>query len=213
MSKIEIGEASLAQMRLDQFLGKLASNAPVPGGGGASALAGAVGIALGNMVGALTVGKKKYAAVEADIISANEKACALRNELLLLAEKDAQAFAPLSAAYSIPKDDPGRAAVMENALREAAQVPLQIMEACCEAIELTTVYAEKGSAIAVSDAGCAAAMCRAALESAALNVYINTKSMQDRKLAESMDRKASAMLEKYCRMASQAYEMVVREVT
>lgn len=213
MSKIEIGEASLSQMRLDQFLGKLASNAPVPGGGGASALTGAVGIALGHMVGALTVGKKKYAAVEADIISANEKACALRNELLLLAEKDAKAFAPLSAAYSIPKDDPGRDAVMENALREAAQVPLQIMEVCCEAIELAVVYAEKGSAIAVSDAGCAAAMCRAALESAALNVYINTKSMQDRKLAESMDRKAAAMLEKYCRMASQAYEMVVREVT
>lgn len=211
--KINTGRTDLEQMRLDQFLGKLASNSPVPGGGGASALAGALGIALGNMVGALTVGKKKYAGVEAEIVSVNEKACALRGELLELAGKDAEAFEPLAAAYSIPKDDPGKDAVMEKALREAAEVPLSIMKKCCEAIALTAVYAEKGSAIAISDAGCAAAMCRAALESAALNVYINTKSMQDRQLAESMNREAAGMLEKYCRMASQIYETITGEVT
>lgn len=211
--KIDTGRTDLAQMRLDQFLEKLASNSPVPGGGGASALAGALGIALGNMVGALTAGKKKYAGVEAEIAAANEKAYALRDAFLALAEEDAEAFEPLAAAYSIPRDDPGRDAVMENALRAAAEVPLQIMEKCCEAIELAAVYAEKGSVIAVSDAGCAAAMCRAALESAALNVYINTKSMKDRKLAESMNEKVAGMLEEYGHIASQIYEAVTREVT
>lgn len=211
--KIDTGRTDLAQMRLDQFLEKLASNSPVPGGGSASALAGALGIALGNMVGALTAGKKKYAGVEAEIAAANEKAYALRDAFLALAEEDAEAFEPLAAAYSIPRDDPGRDAVMENALRAAAEVPLQIMEKCCEAIELAAVYAEKGSVIAVSDAGCAAAMCRAALESAALNVYINTKSMQDRKLAESMNEKVAGMLEEYGHIASQIYGAVTREVT
>ncbi len=211
--KMDTGRINQAQMRLDQLLEKLASNSPVPGGGGASALAGALGIALGNMVGALTVGKKKYAGVEAEIVAANEKAYALRGAFLALAEEDAEAFKPLAAAYSIPRDDPGRDAVMENALRRAAEVPLQIMEKCCEAIELAAVYAEKGSVIAVSDAGCAAAMCRAALESAALNVYINTKSMKDRKLAESMNEKVAGMLEEYGRIASQIYEAVTREVT
>ena len=196
------------EMSLNNFLEKLASASPVPGGGGASALAGALGIALGNMVGSLTVGKKKYADVEAEIIALNEKADVLRKELLVLVEKDAEVFEPLSKAYSIPKDDPTRDAVMAEVLKQASEVPLNIMRKCCEALELIAVYAQKGSVIAISDAGCAAAMCRSALESAALNVYINTKSMKDRQLADAMNEEVSEMLDKYCKMASEIYSSV-----
>ncbi|MBQ4650114.1 MAG: cyclodeaminase/cyclohydrolase family protein [Firmicutes bacterium] len=198
----------MKNLSLERFAEQLASNAPVPGGGGASALAGAVGMALGNMVGSLTVGKKKYADVEAEIIALNEKAAVLRGQLLDLMEKDAEVFEPLSKAYSIPKDDPSRDEVMAVVLKQASEVPLEIMRKCCEAIELISVYAQKGSVLAVSDAGCGAAICRAALESAALNVYINTKSMKDRQLAESMNAEVSAMLEKYCVMASEIYNSV-----
>lgn len=193
---------------LDQFLEQLASNAPVPGGGGASALCGALGIALGNMVGSLTVGKKKYADVEEEIIALNQQADALRVELLELVEKDAEVFEPLSKAYGIPKDDSSRSEVMAKVLKEAAEVPLAIMRKAGEALELIRIYGEKGSRLAISDAGCGAAMCRAALESAALNVYINTKAMEDRELAEAMNGEVAAMLEKYCTLADEIYGSV-----
>ena len=198
----------MREMNLNQFLEQLASAAPVPGGGGASALAGALGIALGNMVGSLTVGKKKYAAVEDEIRDLNEKAAALREELLCLVEKDAEVFEPLSKAYGIPKDDPGREEVMANVLKAAAEVPLAIMKKCCEALDLIAVYAEKGSVLAVSDAGCAASLCRAAMESAALNIYINTKSMADRQLAETLNREVCAMLQEYSQKADAIYQSV-----
>ena len=198
----------MREMNLNQFLEQLESAAPVPGGGGASALAGALGIALGNMVGSLTVGKKKYAAVEDEIRDLNEKAAALREELLCLVEKDAEVFEPLSKAYGIPKDDPGREEVMANVLKAAAEVPLAIMKKCCEALDLIAVYAEKGSVLAVSDAGCAASLCRAAMESAALNVYINTKSMADRQLAETLNREVCAMLQEYSQKADAIYQSV-----
>ena len=198
----------MREMNLNQFLEQLASAAPVPGGGGTSALAGALGIALGNMVGSLTVGKKKYAAVEDEIRDLNEKAAALREELLCLVEKDAEVFEPLSKAYGIPKDDPGREEVMANVLKAAAEVPLAIMKKCCEALDLIAVYAEKGSVLAVSDAGCAASLCRAAMESAALNVYINTKSMADRQLAETLNREVCAMLQEYSQKADAIYQSV-----
>ena len=198
----------MKELSLEIFAEQLASNAPVPGGGGASALVGAVGVALGNMVGSLTVGKKKYADVEDEIIALNEKAALLREELLTLMEKDAAVFEPLSKAYSIPKDDSARDEVMAVVLKQASEVPLEIMRKCCEAIDLIEVYAQKGSVLAVSDAGCGAAICKAALESAALNVYINTKSMKDRELAETMNAEVDIMLSKYCAKAAEIYASV-----
>ena len=123
-----------------EFVEVLASKASVPGGGGASGLIGAVGIALGNMAGNLTVGKKKYADVEAEVIDLNERAQKLQQELLALVEEDAKVFEPLSKAYGMPKETPEqqeeKARVMEAALKEACLVPLQIMRKCCEAIEI-----------------------------------------------------------------------------
>ena len=196
-------------MEVTRFLDRLASKSPTPGGGGAAALAGALGIALGNMTGSLTVGKPKYASVEDEILEVNKRAEELRNELYALIERDAQAFMPVSKAYGISKDDPMRDEVMEEALKGAAEVPLEIMRKCCEALEMINVYAHKGSLIAVSDAGCAAAICKSALESAALNVYVNTKSMKDREYAEKMNVEVKELLDKYCCLASEIYKFVL----
>ena len=196
-------------MEVTRFLDRLASKSPTPGGGGAAALAGALGIALGNMTGSLTVGKPKYASVEDEILEVNKRAEELRNELYALIERDAQAFMPVSKAYGISKDDPMRDKVMEEALKGAAEVPLEIMRKCCEALEMINVYAHKGSLIAVSDAGCAATICKSALESAALNVYVNTKSMKDREYAEKMNVEVKELLDKYCSLASEIYTFVL----
>ena len=167
-----------------EFVEVLASKAPVPGGGGASALVGAVGTALGNMVGSLTVGKKKYADVEDEMYELKAKCDQLQKDFLRLIERDAEVFEPLSKAYGMPKETEEekaeKARVMEIVLKDACSVPMEIMEKCCEAIELIVEFGAKGSKLAISDAGVGAAFCKAALQGASLNVYINTKSMADR---------------------------------
>lgn len=192
---------------IQNFLAALASKAPTPGGGGAAALCGAVGIALGNMVGNLTLGKKKYAEVQEDIAALNAKAESLREDFLALIDADAEAFEPLSKAYGIPKDDPTRGEVMEAALLAAVQPPLEIMRKCVKALELIAEYAAKGSALAVSDAGCAAAITRAACEAAALNVFVNTKPMRDREKAGEINREANELLQQ-CALAREIYDNV-----
>lgn len=192
----------------EEFVEVLASKEPVPGGGGAAALVGAIGTALGNMVGSLTVGKKKYADVEEEIIALKAKSDKLQRELLDLVAQDAVCFEPLAKAYGIPKDDPNRDKILEDATLVACSVPMKIMETCCEAIEVIKVFAEKGSRLAVSDAGCGAACCKAALMSASLNVFINTKSMKNREKAEELNTKANAMLDKYCALADEIFAAV-----
>ena len=122
-----------------EFVTVLASSEPAPGGGGASALVAALGTALGNMVGSLTVGKKKYADVEEEILALKAKCDQLQNELLDQVPADAEGFIPLSKAYGIPKDDPSRPEIMEKATITACQVPMHIMELCCESIEAISV--------------------------------------------------------------------------
>jgi len=192
---------SFSNQSYNDFISALASNAPVPGGGGASALVGAIGMALGDMVGSLTLGKKKYADVQADIVQLKDKAGVVEQKLLSLIERDAEVFEPLSRAYGLPKETAEeqvhKAQVMEAALKEACAVPLSIMECCCEAILLVDEFAKKGTAIAISDAGCGAACCRAALTSASMNVFINTKAMTDRTYADKINQEANEMLEQY----------------
>lgn len=190
------------------FVEVLASNAPAPGGGGAAALVGAIGTALGNMVGSLTLGKKKYADVEEEIIALKAKCDALQKQLLDQVEADEVNFLPLAKAYGIPKDDPSRDQVMEEATVIACSTPMKIMELCCEAMECIRVFAEKGSRLAVSDAGCGAVCCKAALQAASLNVFINTKSLKNRQVAEEMNAKANAMLHTYCALADEIFNTV-----
>ena len=188
----------LMEQSCGQFLAELSSKAPTPGGGGTAALVGAAGVALGNMVGNLTTGKKKYAAVEEEIQALNTRAQDLRRELEQLVQADADAFAPLAAAYGLPKETPEqaahKAAVLEKALDAAAEVPLQIMRRCASGIALAEQYAAKGSVMAVSDAGCAAVLCKAALQAASLNVFINTRLMTDRARAAELDAQAEQLL-------------------
>ena len=165
------------------------------------------------MVGSLTVGKKKYAAVEEEMQELKAKANVLQKELLRLVERDAEVFEPLSRAYGMPKETEEekaeKARVMEAALKDACSVPMEIMEKCCEAIDLLVEFAAKGSTLAISDAGVGAAFCKAALEGASLNVYINTKSMADREYAESLNKKCDEMLEKYTKIAEDVFESVL----
>ena len=196
----------------DEFVDLLSSKSAVPGGGGASALVGAIGMALGSMVGNLTVGKKKYADVEADILILLEKASALKAELLRLVDEDAVVFEPLSKAYGIPKDDPTREQVMDDALKLACTVPMDIMRLCAKAIELQDEFAKKGSILALSDAGVGVLFCKAALQGASLNVFINTGYMPDRNYAVSIENEANAILNKYNSMADDIFASVARKI-
>ena len=195
-----------------KFVEVLASDAPAPGGGGAAALVGAIGTALGNMVGSLTVGKKKYADVQDEILDLKAKCDALQKELLDQVEADDKGFVPLAKAYGIPKDDPNRDAVLEDATVTACAVPMHIMELSCQAIEYIAVFAAKGSRLAVSDAGCAAVCCKAALQAASLNVFINTKLMTDKTHAAALDAQADALLSEYVPKADAVFAQVTKQL-
>jgi formiminotetrahydrofolate cyclodeaminase len=141
-----------------------------------------------------------------------DKAAALQTEYLRLVDQDAVVFEPLSKAYGIPKDDPNRGKIMEDALKLACSVPMDIMRVSAKAIELQDEFAKKGSALALSDAGVGVAFCKAAMQGAVLNVYINTQSMTDKEYAASMEAEADALLKKYCAMADGIYDSVTKRL-
>ena len=202
-----------SEMPCNEYVEVLASKAPVPGGGGACALAGAIGTALGNMVGSLTVGKKKYACVEEEMYRLKAKCSSLQEELLALSERDAEVFEPLSRAYALPHETEEEKAekekVMESALREACTVPLEIMDKCADALKLMRIFADKGSALALSDAGVGAAFCKAAIQGASLNVFINTKAMKDRAFADRINARAGEILEQSLPLADAVFADVL----
>ena len=192
---------------VNDFTASLASKASVPGGGSASALAGSLAAALGGMVGELTVGKEKYAAVEPILRELLDEAETLRGRLLDCVEKDA-ALAPLAKAYAIPKDDPQRAETLEACLTAAAAPPMEVLELTGRTVELLRGFADMGSPIAVSDAAVGAALALAALRGAEINVRVNTRLMQDRERAAALDAKAHALVDKYARQAEKIYNDV-----
>lgn len=183
----------LEQSAVD-FIGALSSNAPVPGGGGASATVGALAAALGMMVTNLTIGKKKYADYEEELIRCCSELEGLRDRLITLTDKDAEAFEPLSRAYSLPKDAPDYEHIMEEALLTASLAPLEIMDTALECAHVLEVLVEKGSRLAISDVGVGIYFAQAAIEGASLNVYINTKMMKDRTRAEALNDRADAII-------------------
>lgn len=203
-------------MRIEEFTEVLASKSAIPGGGGASALTAALGIALGSMVGNLTVGKKKYKDVEEEIRRQMQQAEVLQRELLLFIDKDAEAFEPLSKAYGLPKETEEqleyRNKVMEEALLKASLVPLKIMETVLEAIAVLEVMAEKGSRIAVSDAGVGVQFCRSALLGASMNVFINTKLMKDREKAAQLNQRCEELMEDGVKRADAVFELVMKSI-
>lgn len=206
----------MLEQKTTDFLEVLSSDAPVPGGGGASAAVGAFSSALGMMVANLTIGKKKYADVEEEIIEVKEQLQNLQKELIDLTDKDAEAFEPLSKAYGLPKDTPEqkeeKERVMEKALYEASIVPLQIMKTVAKVMELLETLGEKGSKIAISDVGVAVLFARAALEGASLNIYINTRLMKDREQAERLNKESDDMIEEARRMQEKIYAGVLGKI-
>lgn len=188
---------NLITQSCQDFSARLASGESVPGGGSAAALAGALGIALCAMAGNFTLGKQRYAAVEEDVRQILDEAETIRTRLLTLVDTDAQAFAPLSKAYGIPKEDPAREEILAAAARNACQAPREMAALCCRSIDLLEEMLEKGSRMLISDVGCGALLCRAALESAALNVFINTKAQKDRGEAGKIEREMENLLAEY----------------
>lgn len=194
------------------FVEVLSSKEPVPGGGGASALVGAIGVALCSMVGNLTVGRKKYASVEADVYSMLEKGKKVQDKLLSLIDEDARVFEPLSKAYAIPKDDPKRAEIMEDVLTKACSAPLEMMRCCGEVLDLLSEMLEKGSVTLVSDVGCGAAFCKSALVGASMNIFINSGSLMDKSTVSAIESEADALLKKYGPVADDICYEVMRRI-
>ena len=172
-----------AKKTLVAFLDELASSSPAPGGGSVAALAGALGAALTAMVCNLTIGKKKYAAVEGEMKKILAQAEEMRGLFTALIDEDTQAFNKVMEAFSLPKDtEPQKAlrsAAIREATKEATNVPLEVMKHCIDALALTQQVAASGNVNSVSDAGVSAYMLHAAVEAAALNVRINLNNLND----------------------------------
>ena len=171
-----------------EFLDKLASRSPEPGGGSVSALVGALGAALVSMVGNLTLGKEKYADVQEQIEQLLKSSEGLREELQRLIQEDTEVYADVSVAFKLPRDTDEEKAVraerIQEVLKKATEVPFEIAEKCLEVARLSETSAEIGNVGAVSDAGVAVLLAEAAAQSAALNVKINVNSIEDRDFGE-----------------------------
>jgi formiminotetrahydrofolate cyclodeaminase len=184
----------MLNLRLSQFLEDLASEKPTPGGGSASALAGALGAALVAMVCRLTIGRKSYAEVEGQMREILSRAEALRHDLVGLAEEDARAYEAVAAALALPRSSADekavRRAVLQRALLGASEVPLRTAEACREVLRLAVPVARRGNRNAVSDAGGAALLAAAGLRGALLNVSINLASLEDPGVKASLEERS-----------------------
>ena len=196
-----------------EFADALAAKVSVPGGGGAAAYVGALGVALGNMTANFTTGKKKYAEYQGEIDVILEKTATLVKDFESLIEKDAEVFEPLAKAYSIPKDEPGRDEALEDALNTACSAPYEIVmktkEACDIIVRLETI----GSRLALSDVGVAATMLQTAAKGAAMNVYINTKLMKNRSRAEELNAATFDAVAEVDGKCAAVYEGVKKSLT
>ena len=188
-----------AGYNIDEYIKELASKTPVPGGGGASAVAGALSAALSSMVCNLTIGKKSFAAVEEDIKNILSDMNKHMERFIKLSDKDAEVFYPLSQAYSFkPQNEEEKSlheANMEKLLFDAAIVPLDIMKEANSMLNSIDFLAKKGSKLAISDAGVAVGLLRSAVCGAMMNVVINIKYMKDRDIAQRLLDEASEILE------------------
>lgn len=199
------------------FLASIASSNPVPGGGSVAAHAGALAAALTQMVAALTIGKKKYAPVDAEMREVALRAAALGNQLAALVKRDAEAYARVSEAYKLPKE-PAQAAArrsetVTNALLKAAEVPLETARAAVEVAQLAAVVAEKGNPNAMTDAGVAGLLAHAAAKGAAYNVRVNVQALDDKSKGQSLARDAEQLVKKAGELAERATSIVERALS
>ncbi|MBO1018952.1 cyclodeaminase/cyclohydrolase family protein [Methylobacterium sp. SD274] len=209
-------KTSPANETIQSFLDGLASSAPTPGGGGAAAISGAMGAALLSMVCNLTIGKKKYVEVEGELKEILGKSEALRAELTGMIADDVEAFDAVMGAYGLPKstdeEKAARAARIQEALKVATDVPLACCRACREVIDLAEAVAEKGNLNVISDAGVAVLSAHAGLRSAALNVYVNAKGLDDRGFADERLKQLEELLGPAGPLNEKIYEVVKAKV-
>ena len=206
----------LTELTIKEFIHKVISNDPVPGGGSVSAFNGALATSLAAMVANLTIGRKKYAEVNEVMEDLSARFEELARQLIIDVDRDSDAYNRVFAAFKLPKETEEekaeKARVMAIVLKDACSVPMEIMEKCCEAIELIVEFGAKGSKLAISDAGVGAAFCKAALQGASLNVYINTKSMADKEAAASYNKEADELREKYEQKADEIFNRVCSKI-
>jgi glutamate formiminotransferase/formiminotetrahydrofolate cyclodeaminase len=199
---------------LSGFVGSIAAPTPVPGGGSVAAHAGAVGAALAQMVAGLTIGKKKYAAADAEMRELAVRAAALGNTLAVLVARDADAYAAVAAAYKLPADTPeleaAKTRTVDETLLAAAAVPLETAAACAGVAELALAVAERGNTNAASDAGIAALLAEAGCVGASYNVRINVGALSDRSLGARLAEDAQRLVVRTRELARRTAEAVER---
>ena len=204
----------LVDKTISGFLDDVASNSAAPGGGSVAAMAGALGAGLTAMVCRLTIGKKKYAEVEAEIQDVLNNVEPLRAQLTSLIEKDTEAFNAVMRAFSLAKEteeqQEARSAAIQEATKTAALVPLEVMELCNNVLALTDVVAQKGNVNSISDAGVAASILLAAGQSAALNVRINTSTIQDDTFVHDTAVKTDGLLASITQHRNEIFDRVNR---
>ncbi len=207
---------SMLDKTCSAFVEVLASKAPVPGGGGAAAMGGAIGMALSNMVGNLTVGKKKYADVEGEVKELIAKGDAIILKLKRLVDRDAEVFEPLSKAYGLPKNTPEEAKIkeetMEKCCKEACGVPMEIMRAAFEGIKVHARMGEIGTMIAISDVGCGVTFLKSALIAGSLNVIINLNTIKDQQFLSTTRKEMEDLLETGSKMADDSLSLVLSKL-
>lgn len=202
----------IAEKTCVEFVDVLASKSAVPGGGGAAALVGAIGMALGSMVCNLTIGKKKYAEYEESVKEILNKAGKIEADLLEMIDKDAECFLPLSKAYGLPKNTEEEIKVkeetMEKALKVACEVPISIVRVCFDAIKLHEDLVDKGSKLAISDVGVGVQCLRAAILSGQLNVVININSIKDEEYVNKVKNEVDELVKEGVRICDEVYAKV-----
>ncbi len=198
------------------FIGALSAAQPVPGGGGAAAFGGALGVALTNMLANYTIGKKKYADVEPEVKTLLERSMTIQERLLTLVQEDALCFEPLSRCYGLPaateEEKVYKKEMLSSESKNACAVPYEVAILAVEALEISSRLAEIGSRLVLSDVGCGAAFLRAALESAWLNVFINLGTVTEEDWVQEKRRSIDALLAKGRTLADCCYKLVQEKI-
>lgn len=207
---------SMLEKTCSAFIEVLASKAPVPGGGGAAAMGGAIGMALSNMVGNLTVGKKKYADVEGEVKELLARGDDIILKLKRLVDQDAEVFEPLSKAYGLPKNTPEevkfKEETMENCCKTACGVPMEIMRAAFEGIKIHARMGEIGTMIAISDVGCGVVFLKSALIAGSLNVIINLNTIKDQQFVSATRKEMEDLIAAGSKMADETLALVLSKL-
>lgn len=191
------------------FVESVSTSEPIPGGGSVAALVGALGASLSTMVASLTIGKRKFLAVEVEMQKNIDEIYKIQNELLDLVQKDIDNFEPLAQLYkkkaSTPEEKAALKEAKQKALYEACLVPMEIIQKCGRAIELAQEFATKGNKVVIADSGSSAVLCKAAMQAASFNIYINTNMMKDKELAKKINGECTARIVYYGALADSVF--------